>query len=312
MKIILALAVLLTVVQTSPPVPGQTPNSTNGARQDVQQQSPVNKKQSSGPSPIVQQVTPAPQQDAGEAIKKQNAQEPVTVAKLPPMSVEKDWMDRLAWVFNGVLVGAGCLGVWAAFRTLKAIDRQANLMQRQLELSERPWVSAERIPLALRFDGGGAQLICNFKLENTGGSVAWYVSVWTELVPTGNDWRPVLQRLCNIPKDPVNAASDYGYVLFPGKDLTVRDHPAVLGQQAMQQAIQTGPFKDLRKIGLTIVGCVDYRSHVSEEHHQTTFVDLVGYVEQQPIGPVMGAFDPSRQTYMPIILSPTEHGASAS
>ena len=40
-------------------------------------------------------------------------------------------MDKLGWLFTAVLVLIGGAGVYAAIRTLRAIERQADLMERQ-------------------------------------------------------------------------------------------------------------------------------------------------------------------------------------
>jgi hypothetical protein len=45
--------------------------------------------------------------------------------------VTKDWMDKLNWLFAALLVLIGGAGVYAAVRTLRAIERQANLMEQQ-------------------------------------------------------------------------------------------------------------------------------------------------------------------------------------
>jgi uncharacterized protein YoxC len=45
--------------------------------------------------------------------------------------MSKDWMDKFNWVFTAVLVLIGGCGVYAAVRTLKAIERQAELMEQQ-------------------------------------------------------------------------------------------------------------------------------------------------------------------------------------
>lgn len=75
---------------------------------------------------------------------------------------------------------------------------QTNLTQKQLELSQRRWVSVMRIPQQLQFSPDAVFLGCLYKLENRGASVAWNVTIWAELVPTEKDWRPVLQKLQGV------------------------------------------------------------------------------------------------------------------
>jgi hypothetical protein len=187
---------------------------------------------------------------------------------------------------------------------------QTKLTQSQLELSQRPWVSVVRIPQQLQFAPDAVFLGCVYKLENRGASVAWNVSIWAELVPTEKDWRPILQKLQNVMKDPVNASSDYGYVLFPS-EIEQKYQPAMLTRVDLDASIRNDTFKGTGKVGFYLVGCIDYRSHASLHHYQTSFVDLVGYPDNARGGVVMGAFDPTQKIYMPVILTPHGHGASA-
>ena len=187
--------------------------------------------------------------------------------------------------------------------------QQTTLTQSQLELSQRPWVSVTRLPQSLQFNAAGAILGCTYKLENCGGSVAWNISIWADLVPEGTDWRPTLDRLQSVMTNPQNEKSDYGYVLFPKESLK-QYQPSILRRQDLDDLIKKDVFKGTRKVGFKLVGCIDYRSHVSLRHYQTAFVDLVGCPDQTK-GTVMGAFDPTVAAYMSIILTPHGHGASA-
>lgn len=185
---------------------------------------------------------------------------------------------------------------------------QTKLTQKQLELSQRPWISVTRIPQQLRFQPDAAFLGCVYKLGNCGASVAWNISIWAELVPTEKDWHPVLQKLQEVMTMPVNANSDYGYVLFPNEIMT-HYQPAMLPRADLDISIKNDTFKGTGKVGFYLVGCIDYRSHASPDHYRTSFVDLVGYTDSS--GRVMGAFDPTQQIHSPIVLTPHGHGASA-
>src|SRR5258708_1915010 len=62
---------------------------------------------------------------------------------------------------------------------VKYSRRQWKVMEKQLHLSERPWVSADiHIAQPLEFDQRGAVLGLTIRLKNVGHSVAQYVSVW--------------------------------------------------------------------------------------------------------------------------------------
>lgn len=185
---------------------------------------------------------------------------------------------------------------------------QTKIIQRQLELSQRPWISVTRIPQQLRFQPDAAFLGVIYQLRNSGASVAWNIAIWAELVPTEKDWRPILQRLQNVMTAPVNADSDYGFVLFPNEPLA-HYQPAMLTRADLDISIKNDTFKGTGKVGFYLVGCIDYRSHASPDHYRTSFVDLVGYPDSS--GRVMGAFDPTHEIHASIVLTPHGHGASA-
>ena len=66
----------------------------------------------------------------------------------------RNWIDYLALIFTGILVGIGFFGVRAANKTLKAIERQAEEMKEQTaaalananaaELNAEAFVKSER------------------------------------------------------------------------------------------------------------------------------------------------------------------------
>jgi hypothetical protein len=105
---LLALAVLLTVMQASPPVPRKaTDNSTQATAQ------------------IKSNGTDGNQQS-------------VSISKLPTVTVaapKRDLADWGYWAFSGLLVIVGFLQVLLLWRTLRAIQRQADDMGRQVDLA---------------------------------------------------------------------------------------------------------------------------------------------------------------------------------
>src|SRR5437588_150355 len=240
-----------------------------------------------------------------------------------------DWLVGVGVLQAVILVVQAVAFFW----TLRTIKRQADLMeeagedtpgcaqqaimqteltQAQLELSHRPWVSADiAIASNLIFDQRGALLMFNVTMSNLGSSVAKHVSLWTEFVVSGvHDLNQAHERLCNIMKQPVNEKSDYGSLLFPGQ-VVVEPRPVIANQQDIDQALKSGHFKDVGAVGLHLIGCVDYQSSFDpKKHHQTKFVLLVGRIDRQR-GTVMGTFEPQNKSYDGIVVTPTMHGASA-
>lgn len=235
-------------------------------------------------------------------------------------------IQRKLAIFTGLLVVVGFLQVvalawqaWVFLRTLgdthdlaQQAVRQADLTQAQLQLSHRPWVSADvAVASNLIFDERGAVLMLNITMRNFGHSVAKYASLWTEFVVAGvHDLNQSHERLCNIMKQPVNEKSDYGWLLFPDQ-LVIEPRPLIANLKDIEQALKSGHFKDVGAVGLHLIGCVDYQSSFDpKKRHQTRFVYLVGRIDQQR-NTVMGTFDPHNKFYVKIVLTPTMHGASA-
>jgi hypothetical protein len=190
--------------------------------------------------------------------------------------------------------------------------RQTELTQSQLELSHRPWIALDVVPAStLVFDARGCVLECNFTLTNVGHSVAKHVSLWTEFAIIGiDDQNSVRDKLRDIMKQPQNESSDYGWLLFPGQK-TVERRGVIANPERVQKSLDKKTFQGLNAIGLHLVGCVDYPSPLDpKKRHQTSFIFLVSYLDPAK-GKVMGAFDPSVQSYANIVLTPTLHGAFA-
>jgi hypothetical protein len=188
---------------------------------------------------------------------------------------------------------------------VKYSKRQWKVMQKQLDLSERPWVSADvSIAQPLVFDQRGGVTAIRVRLKNVGHSVALYVSVWTALKVGAPD--PAEQeKLCAVPKSPVNADSDYGYLLFPDQQID-EVQPMIAEPNAIEQGLK-GPIEGV--VTLYVLICVDYRSSFDPQHHQTRLVRLLARPDAKT-GAMMGSFDP-HYIYHQLSLLPRLHGDSA-
>jgi hypothetical protein len=130
MKLLL-FAVFLTVVQAARPVPRKAPDNANGAPQGVTKDANDNKAPAVYPSSAVQPVAANPDQNASSAPKSQDGKQAVRISELPSVSIRRDWIDGIGIFLSGVLVFVGCLGVRAAYRTLRAIESQVEQMRTQ-------------------------------------------------------------------------------------------------------------------------------------------------------------------------------------
>jgi hypothetical protein len=121
---------------------------------------------------LMLQSSPVPTQQTGKAstnggspiVSSQSAphepSEPrtVNIGKIPPVTVsptKRDWVDWGYWVFSGLLVVVGGLQVWLLWRTLGAINIQADLMEQQAE-AMKDTVTATRDNAVAAKDGAEA------------------------------------------------------------------------------------------------------------------------------------------------------------
>jgi hypothetical protein len=121
----LILAALLAVMQTSPSLSRQAAKTGGQHEQTVSKGSPAS----------VEADTHGPTKANSAQQHPDNADHTVGISKLPPVSVTKDWADWGVWVFSLLLVAVGLLQVLLLWRTLGAIQRQADSLGRQVDLT---------------------------------------------------------------------------------------------------------------------------------------------------------------------------------
>lgn len=121
-------AVLLTVMQTSVPVPRKAANNPASGNHNVQKNTSDDKNTSKPSIPI------STSNNQGERQKPPDNDASKSIVVREPVPVSKDWWDRLYVIFTGALVVVGGLGVKYAIKTLKAIEKQAAVMSEQREV----------------------------------------------------------------------------------------------------------------------------------------------------------------------------------
>jgi len=122
----LLIAVLLAIMQAPPPVPGKAANQLGGSGQHVQNNASNN--QNAPPA-----SGPGGNQDEGQAQARHDERETIIIRE-PAAVTHKDTWDKAYVVFAGLLVIVGALGVGYAIKTLRAIERQADLLAEQISL----------------------------------------------------------------------------------------------------------------------------------------------------------------------------------
>jgi hypothetical protein len=129
------LAICFFSLVAVPPIPEQTPDQpankgVNPKGSGSSQQQPTERI-----TPALKvTLEPSPDSKRGRSEQK-TSNDPVSISTAKPLDVradvQKDWMDKWNWFFAAALVLIGAGGVYAALQTLKAIERQAELMERQ-------------------------------------------------------------------------------------------------------------------------------------------------------------------------------------
>ncbi len=132
---LLALAVLLAVIQAAPPIPRKAPDNTAEASQKVKADSQDNQKQTSSSPALLKTDSNRPPERNNNQQRSDNAEHTVGISKLPPVSVTRDLADWGVWFFSLLLVIVGFLQVLLLRSTLRAIQRQADDMGRQVDLA---------------------------------------------------------------------------------------------------------------------------------------------------------------------------------
>jgi len=121
--------------QTTPPVPRQAADTNASPSRKVEKKAPAGQQ----PAAAIPSVVPSPsvpggsRQNTANQNKGDDNQKTVTISQFPSVSVERDWVDYALVVFNFGLVLIGFFGVRAAICTLGTIEKQAGLMETQIQ-----------------------------------------------------------------------------------------------------------------------------------------------------------------------------------
>ena len=127
---------LLAVVQTPAPIPGQAADNPADSGGNIQKRGKSDKPNGQSTASDTPQNGARPAKTDAENPGTENASNSVTIRKLPTVSVGKDWADWSYWGFGGILVIVGGLQVWLLRGTLKAVEIQGKHMERQTKALE--------------------------------------------------------------------------------------------------------------------------------------------------------------------------------
>lgn len=162
-------------------------------------------------------------------------------------------------------------------KAAKAAETAADTAQRQLELSQRPWVVTEyavSAPIEYTPDGG-VKFEITGTYKNIGNSVALDVldiplphidDITLALTHPTNEQKEVCERMRNMREK--SQESTEGDTLFP-QDRGGYKMPIHFTKEQLDHASIGGQSEKI--IGFVIIGCVDYKFSFSPKHHQTGY-----------------------------------------
>jgi len=140
----LVVAVLLAVIQTSPPVPRKAPNSGTCTSQSIQSHTDDKKTPTTTPTPSSEPTATSQADKKRSDVGATNTDHTVIIREAIPVSVIKDWADYLAIFSSFLLFIIVAVGVCFAVKTLNAINDQAAAMKDQLTAMQAAGAQTDR------------------------------------------------------------------------------------------------------------------------------------------------------------------------
>jgi hypothetical protein len=211
------------------------------------------------------QETPAERKKADEQAAEAKAQE----------QYHRD-IDRRTLIWNCttalatvVLVLVGIGGVFAALRTLWAVEAQGVLLAREFELSHRPWVAVDlAVTDTLAFDSDGLKMPLRFTLRNTGNSPALRTFIDAVIDANWDEARVDANWIWFCSKPNSGLGKIIGVSLFPGSTI-IRDETFIVTRKMIEENLDPTEGRFLK---LTIMGKVGYEFSFAERECQSPFI----------------------------------------
>jgi hypothetical protein len=172
----------------------------------------------------------------------------------------------------------------------EAAKQSAQVAERTLVLSQRPWVSVGlSIAEPLVFDSNGARTLLRFTMKNLGHSPAVFVNMHFVAFSMQNLWDELTKRKEICTRIQEWDKGEFSEMILPGgqseEGRPLRIKKVDIDKNTIQ--IPGGPSV----VTLAVVGCVDYQFTFAKEHHQTEFSFVA--VQRGPIAII----DPTQEMY---------------
>jgi hypothetical protein len=216
-------------------------------------------------------------------------------------SLQKQLVIATWFTFVAVFIYAGItLGLW--YET----NRNAKIASQQLEMSERPWISAKLAftgppspfhkPVGLTFNKDGSATLAAFVVfKNIGHTIATDIYDDTAtLLPFSKsadfakEMKKRNDRCDNIRQVDLRGMSLRGPALFPGEEGSHRIEVPI-SKADIDTVTNTPTPSKVRVISILIHGCVSYESSINNTIHQTRFLYIL-----MPVGFGSGTLPPSK------------------
>jgi hypothetical protein len=179
----LLLAMLLSVVQASPPIPRQTPDSSTTASNSSQENSnPKNRPADQRPPAINEQTQPQKHSEPSKQQAQTDTQHSITVSELPPVTINnhRDWADWGTWFFALALTVTSVLQIWLLVRSGKQTERIITQMKDTALRELRAYIGVSEVRLSFQ-NRWKPQGVVEFK--NFGKTPAYNVRQWIGIAP---------------------------------------------------------------------------------------------------------------------------------
>lgn len=200
------------------------------------------------------------------------------------------------------VLAAGILGAYtvAAIQQLRVMSgqltqmtQQSNTIQRQLEATDRPWIT-DTVRSASEFtaSNGAFSWAVTIRAENVGHSVATAIFPQAKLIAIqGADFidapRRKARELCDevsarfekVKKDPVV----WSNAIFPGDSSEFTSNPILWPSEINSATTFDGGVKVGRSVIPMLIGCVEYHYATSEKPHKTWFVYTLAHSDDPTI-----------------------------
>jgi len=271
------------------PASGQASDHHADGSQPVRRD-PQSEKQQPTPAPSrIHPVSTQPNEESGKTVGQADTQKAIRVSEFPPVSINRDWIDCLAILFTGVLVGIGWFGVRAANKTLRAIERQTKATEDAAEATLKQanyMASSERAWLA----------IYSLNKEDTQilhpGSTYSGRNYWWKVRNVGRTPAKIVetQTVCKISQDDVVRLSDEPD--FPSDAIPYRERMLAPGDEISFSTYWTGTdshifreeIKSSGDVSMVAYGYVRYLTTLDSDIHESRFCDYcdIPYSKPQP------------------------------